>query len=282
VQPSRLLKQYSKSRPCYYCGAPPPSKREHAPSKALFQAFDCNAITVPSCDRHNAEKNLDDRAIQTVLLFGLLYGLKRGSLSRNALKALDFAASKLGDAKEVALQSIVDDPTGELNTPIATIDNTEIVETWLRQLTAALTWSVVGQHDPDTKWDNAKVWSPHYSRDADRKGRSVADVAIHFREQNAKWVEYEKEAVYWWAGWSAHPTPYPPDIYHFELSFFPSQHLTPQAESRRVAFRHRFHGQFTWYVDFQPSSYTRDAILTAVRTLKAANDLDDGDYFRCT
>lgn len=53
MQDGTILKQFSKNSPCYYCGAPPPSSREHAPVRAMFEAFDCDSITVPACDEHN-------------------------------------------------------------------------------------------------------------------------------------------------------------------------------------------------------------------------------------
>src|SRR6267143_939004 len=64
-------KQYSKRKPCYYCGAPPPSTAEHAPPKLMFSAFQSDSITVPSCSEHNNGKSDKDRAIITALIKSL-------------------------------------------------------------------------------------------------------------------------------------------------------------------------------------------------------------------
>ncbi|HEY4717548.1 MAG TPA: hypothetical protein VIH14_00910, partial [Anaerolineales bacterium] len=64
------LKNYSRNQPCYYCGAPGPNGREHAPPQMMFTGFDCDSITVPSCDKHNTRKNIGDRAIITAILMG--------------------------------------------------------------------------------------------------------------------------------------------------------------------------------------------------------------------
>src|SRR5437667_5843967 len=94
----RLTKQFNKHRPCYYCGAQPPSSREHAPIRAMFDAFDCSAITVPSCEAHNNDKNLADRAILSFFMRGLYYSLRDATLTPNVLKALAAAEKKLTHA----------------------------------------------------------------------------------------------------------------------------------------------------------------------------------------
>src|SRR6185503_18234133 len=88
------LKQYSKWKPCYYCGAPPPSTQEHAPPRLMFAAFDCDIITVPSCEKHNTEKAGNDRAVITALVRSLHQTLEyrdtTNCLPENVLKAISF------------------------------------------------------------------------------------------------------------------------------------------------------------------------------------------------
>jgi len=47
---------------CYYCGSKATSK-EHVPPQQLFKNFQCDRITVPSCDIHNGDKSGRDQAI---------------------------------------------------------------------------------------------------------------------------------------------------------------------------------------------------------------------------
>ena len=47
---------------CYFCGGPA-TTMEHAPPKQMFRAFECDSITVPSCDEHNTRRSASDQAI---------------------------------------------------------------------------------------------------------------------------------------------------------------------------------------------------------------------------
>ena len=161
MQSSSLLKHFSKKKPCYYCGAPPPSTREHAPVRFMLEAFNCDSITVPSCEKHNSEKNLDDRALVAFMLKGLYYSLRKGSLSENVIKALVYSHSKLSDAKEVDLRPFLSNRDDVLSFPLSHIADTESVVSWMQQLTAALNWSVVGEYDPSIDWNSSKVFNPN-------------------------------------------------------------------------------------------------------------------------
>lgn len=52
---------------CYYCGGKTTSD-EHAPPRQMFRAFDCDSITVPSCETHNSAKAGRDQAIVSAFL----------------------------------------------------------------------------------------------------------------------------------------------------------------------------------------------------------------------
>jgi len=258
-----LLKQYSKHKPCYYCGAPPPSSREHAPVRSMFEAFDCDSITVPSCNKHNSEKNLDDRAIVAFLLKGLYFSLRKGSLTDNILKALVSAHPKLGELKEVNLRPLIRNHRDVLGFPLSHLADTKSVLSWIRQLTAALTWSVLGKSDMSVDWDNAVVLSPQYVR-ADNM-ISLDEAAATLKSNKSLEELLNKPSIKWWRGWSAYPKPYPPDIYRFEISFTTTDDFDYFESKNNVRFRHWFYSQFAWYAIFNASESTKIALERSVR-----------------
>src|SRR5258706_14137695 len=116
------LKQYSKRKPCYYCGAPPPSTQEHAPAKLMFGAFDCDSITVPSCVKHNSEKSHKDRAVVTVLIKSLARAVENGMVSTDlpadTVKAIRYLEPNFRQAnREVFDRSVLADPELDFEIP---------------------------------------------------------------------------------------------------------------------------------------------------------------------
>lgn len=267
MQNGSLVKQFSTGKPCYYCGAPPPSSREHAPVKMMFEAFDCDSITVPSCDRHNTVKSLDDRAIVTFFLRGLYYGLKKGSLTASQLRALEVAEHKLGKATEVTTQPLVRDPLGIVDTRFSHIDETRKVKDWMRLLTGALVWSVQGKHDSSVNWDQAMVWSPEYVVDTDQL--DIEQAGLRLEKIRSIKAEVDRVSVYWWPGWTSYPRGYPPDIYRFDVSLLPSQYLLKSDSKPEVIFRHCFYGQFQWYVWFTASEAVKTTIAGALQEVSS-------------
>jgi hypothetical protein len=267
MQTGSLVKQFSAGKPCYYCGAPAPSIKEHAPVKMMFEAFDCDSITVPSCERHNTAKSLDDRAIVTFFLRGMYYSLKTGSLTTNQLKALDVPEYKPAKANEVTLQPLVRDPLGVVDAPLSHIDETKKVKDWMRLLTAALTWSVQGNYDPSVNWDQAIVWSPEYA--ADTGQLDIEQAGFRLGKLRSIKTEVDRISVYWWPGWTSYPKGYPPDIYRFHVSLLPSQYLLKNGSKSEVIFRHRFYGQFQWYVWFTASETVKTTIASALQEISS-------------
>jgi hypothetical protein len=267
MQTGSLVKQFSAGKPCYYCGAPAPSIKEHAPVKMMFEAFDCDSITVPSCERHNTAKSLDDRAIVTFFLRGMYYSLKTGSLTTNQLKALDVPEYRLAKANEVTLQPLVRDPLGVVDAPLSHIDETKKVKDWMRLLTAALTWSVQGNYDPSVNWDQAIVWSPEYA--ADTGQLDIEQAGFRLGKLRSIKTEVDRISVYWWPGWTSYPKGYPPDIYRFHVSLLPSQYLLKNGSKSEVIFRHRFYGQFQWYVWFTASETVKTTIASALQEISS-------------
>jgi hypothetical protein len=267
MQDGSLVKQFSPSKPCYYCGAPAPSSREHAPVKIMFEAFDCDSITVPSCEKHNTARSLDDRAIVTFFLRGLSHSLKSGSLTPNQLKALEMAEHKLGEAREITLQPLVRDHFGMVDTPLSHIDETAKAWNWMRQLTGALTWSVLGDYEPSINWDTAIVWSPEYVVDTGLL--DIQQAGLRLDRLGSIKAEVDRIAVHWWPGWSSYPRRYPPDIYRFDVSLVPSQYLLRNSSKFELIFRHCFYGQFRWYVWFTASKVIKTVISSALRRVSS-------------
>lgn len=266
MQSSSLLKQFSKQKPCYYCGAPPPSTREHAPVRFMLEAFNCDSITVPSCDKHNSEKNLDDRALVAFMLSGLYYSLLKGSFSANVMKALVYSHPKLSDAKEVDLRPFLSNRDDVLSFPLSHIADTESVFSWMRQLTAALTWSVVGEYDPSIDWNGSEVFSPNYIK-GDR-GFSTDEGIEKIGSRRIRAESLNRAALKWWPGWSSYPDSYPPDIYRFEISFCSMSNFNSYESNRSVMFRHRFYSQFDWYVINEFSEHTKIELQKIVQSLE--------------
>lgn len=266
---TRLLKQFRKNKRCYYCGAPPPSSREHAPIEAMFEGFSCDSITVPSCDKHNTEKNLDDRAIIEFLIKGSFIGLRYGSLTSNILKAIAITESKLGNANEVTLRSWVNDPQGKVNSLLSYVDNRIDIKAWMRQLTAALVWSATGDFDEAIEWDKATVWSPEF---VPSKGDilEIEQAGLELQKLQTTKAEVLKASTWWWRGWSAEPRNYPPDIYRFEISFLPSQYFLQGDNKLEIIFRHWFYSKYSWYVWFAASEKIKKNIMNIAKTVNVA------------
>jgi hypothetical protein len=266
MQGPSLVKQFSSSKPCYYCGAPPPNKghsREHAPVKMMFEAFNCDSITVPSCEKHNTVRSLDDRAIITFFLAGLYYYFRVGSLTENQLRAFEIAQHKLKNASEVTLQPLVRDPLGNLDTSFSHIDETAKVKNWMRQLTGALVWSVLGNYDSSINWDEAIVWSPTYRVDTGLL--DIQQAGLELGKLRSIESDLNRISIHWWAGWSSYPNGYPCDIYRFDVSLLPSQYLLQNDSRPELIFQHHFYGKFPWYVLFAASKDTKTTIANVLQ-----------------
>ena len=261
-QEKDLLKQFGKCKPCYYCGASPPSSKEHAPIKSLFEAFDCDSITVPSCEKHNTRRSNDDKIIRTFLLKGLYFGLRQGTLTENQLKALERSYDSLGEAQEVTLCPLVKDPLGELDSPLSHIDRTDRIWKWMRQLTAALVWSVVGFYDSTIEWNEAIVWSPEYAIEPEEY--SIEHVQRKLLKLQDIKGRLNQIVIRWWPGWSAYPKEYPPDIYRFEIGMLPDRYWVSE-DRPEIVFQHRFYGTFSWYVWFVSSPGVKRTIWDALQ-----------------
>ncbi len=58
-----------RDQPCTYCGADPPSERDHIPPANLFGNPPSNLITVPACSTCNRQASQDDEYFRNMLAF---------------------------------------------------------------------------------------------------------------------------------------------------------------------------------------------------------------------
>ena len=69
---SRLrLHRFNQNKPCFFCGAPGPSSKEHAPPETFFEGTPHSYLTVPACEAHNTDKAGSDNAIKAAFLRGV-------------------------------------------------------------------------------------------------------------------------------------------------------------------------------------------------------------------
>ena len=262
------LHQYSGKKPCYYCGAPGPSKREHAPPQMMFTGFDCDCITVPSCDEHNTNKSIGDRAIITAILMGASQTLNNRNkfphpiiqLTPNVITAIRLIEPSFGQAKnEVHLRSFLLDPSDDINIPVPFTQLGEIIPQWVKQLTAALLWSVKGQYEPNIKWDESRVWSPEV---VSVSKPITTEYAASLLSKHQSLEQYFT-GLSWHLGWSAYPRNYPSDIYSFEVCFIEDPE---NWKGLNLGFRHRFYnGISVWYIWLSAPQETIDPLAFAVK-----------------
>jgi hypothetical protein len=259
--------QYSGKKPCYYCGRPTQGKmrhsREHAPPEMMFECFDCDSITVPACEDHNTKKSIGDRAIVTAMIMGARQVWKNYPKSTritiNVLRAIKAVEPYFSQAKnEVQLQKLLVDapPTKDFNLPY--INPQTKIHAWLRQLTAAMIWSIIGKHDSYFNWDKTWVWSPGYVLTS---GPLTREEAKQRFIQNRN-IELKLNIFNWHLGWTAKPREYPKDIYTFELCFLD---YPEEWNGMNIMFKHRFYNDISvWYTCFMVSPKTKERITDFV------------------
>jgi hypothetical protein len=252
-------KQCNRSKPCYYCGARSTSG-EHAPPDLMFRGIrPRSSITVPSCDQHNSLKSRRDQAIVPGLLRSVEEGASRGIINRPLAEPVRRLIGRMEEPfrrsnKAVSLRPLIVDPPPGLAVDMPYFHPGVDVLGWAVELTAALVWSATGYWDPESDWDKAWRWSPCYFPmrapcTLNEAGRRVL--------ANMDIESVIKAEADWRSGWSAHPHPYPEELYRFEVSFH-----------EVILFRHVFFDCLRIYVGFETSERTHDLLKAAV----GAND----------
>jgi hypothetical protein len=237
------MENKSKER-CYFCTKPATS-REHIPPKQMFKGFDCDSITVPSCDNHNSKKCGHDQAIVSALLIPLHTGRNRYPLEPEIIQAIELALPSFERSKHFAVQSpfLKDPPKGLEDLPdLAHLEPSVKVADWVRQLTAGLVYSKIELSSTTISWSKATTWSPDWF-----PTYGPGPIAHREAVEGIK-VKQKQRAILdklsWEQGWSAYPRPYPSIIYTFHFHVFPDKY---------VVFRHKFYNRYTWYVTFKAS-----------------------------
>lgn len=237
-----------KNEICYFCGAPA-SSTEHVPPKQMFRAFDCDRITVPSCEAHNSNKGGDDQSIVSAFLLSLVEGVRVSawSLEPDVEKALNVHTSAFQYVKNstFAAPLITDAPKPMPNLGYSKSD----LKQWIRQVTAAILFSATQTFDPSIEWANATIWSPNWLSSPTPTPITTAQYLeqFEFSDISIKPIFENRE---WAQGWSARPRPYPKDIFRFYLNL-----------ERHIFFKHVFYNRYTWYICFDCTESTKAKLI---------------------
>jgi hypothetical protein len=237
-----------RKKVCYFCGAPA-TTTEHAPPKMMFRGFPCDKITVPACTAHNNAK--DDQAITSAFVIPLLEGTKHSGwkLEPEVDKAIKIAKTSFEPVKrETFAASLVSDPPQ----PMPKVSySTANLRLWMKQLTAALMYDGIQEHDSSINWNDAIAWSNNWV-DASAPNPSSTDAYIeHLNIANL--IKSDFDNRHWRHGWSAYPRPYPEKIYHFYIAI-----------EQDIVFKHVFYSRYTWYVMYSASPNTKTKIQEKV------------------
>lgn len=249
------LKTFSRKKSCYYCGTAHLISAEHVPPQMMFVDFECDSITVPACPIHNSSKSGNDRAIVTALVRSLdqmrISGHKANAFSSNVDKAIRLLEPNYRQANNLlSMEPYLLDAIDELAIDLPYLEADAQTPNWIKQMTAALLWSAVGEYDPATDWNSAWAWSPHFVKVVGPISTSEA------RKKAVRYMAAETKidnTFTWVQGWSAHPRSYPSDIFRFEISFVKK---SEDWDGKQIIFKHFFYNSIKWYVWFATSVET--------------------------
>jgi hypothetical protein len=225
-----------KGKPCYFCGAPSVST-EHVPPQQMFKDFDCDSITVPSCNNHNTQKSSIDQAVSNAFLIPLHNNLKNNEYGIK--KVIVNAQESFKYTKNMVLNVPLFNEANGIFFGLPNVSYTKPsvkTRTWIKQLTAALVYNAINSYDSTINWEEVITWSPNWVG-TDNPKEMTKDSAYSVLDKNNE-IRFYFESLEWQLGWSARPRPYPSSIFQFGLHF----------ESNCVFFSHKFYNQYTWYV----------------------------------
>jgi hypothetical protein len=264
VSAAGRLHQFVDKKPCFYCGAHGPSIKEHVPPRAMFAGFECDRITVPSCPTHNTDRSITDASVIMALRMSASWIYKNAPssprLTPNVVKAIGAAEPTFGLlGSRVQLRPYLSEPRPRLDSDLPYLDPAVPIDAWVRQLTAGLVWSVVGEHDPLSRWDETNVWSQNFVR-TDGPITSAEAVRLAVTDELRR---QRLNDGHWYVGWAAMSRPYPRDIYRFDVRVDERSANTARAH---IVFRHRFYNDTaTWYAVTQVSDEAAASIARAAR-----------------
>ncbi len=221
---------------CYFCGDSATS-REHAPPQMMFKGFECDSITVPSCDLHNSKKSGRDQAIIHGFFKSLRYYYD--TLEGDVLKAFNIAEPAFQYTKRTAVETkMFRNPSYQIGLlpRLAYLPSEIDMPGWVSQLSAAIVCDGTQSYDQSVKWEKIKVASPSWVPAAEPESVDENKAISYF----IKWDEVKNylEKKSWRNGWSAHPRSYPRRIYKFRLHFSTSE----------IILNHIFYERYNWFV----------------------------------
>ena len=213
-------------------------------------------ITVPSCDKHNSEKSFADKAILTSFAKVVLEGYKihpgDPQYTRNIMNTVAFLESTFDEVEKLVVwEGFYAEPTPLQINDMVYFKSTLSLLDWVKQLTAALVWHVVGHPQTSVEWDYVEVYNPYLYPEGSHSQVEGTKIILDNETRKA-----ELDKLTWHRGWSAYPKPYPRDIFRFDLTF---DVVEPWHEAN-VLFRHVFfNGNVLFYV---PVELDQDAYAT--------------------
>ncbi len=251
------LHQFNKKMPCYFCGKPGPSTKEHVPPKLLTSVSDCDRITVPACEKHNSSKGGTDQAIVTALIRGIDQIAKHGirsDISGNVGRIIKATSAEYDRTKaSVYMQRFATRLPAKLDFDLPYIRAHVDISDWITKLTAALVWSITGKYDNGSEWDGAWNWSPSYlsAKVAMTEGMALERA----KDKKYQFKEFENSGQ-WRQGWAPGKRPYPPDLYSFRVCIENQR----RSNVRVAVFRHSFLSSFVFFSRFTTSELVERSI----------------------
>lgn len=237
----------SKGKVCYYCGQAA-TGQEHVPPKQIFKAFDCDCITVPSCEDHNTSKSFDDQTIIDLLMHAVDWHRRRAPLSQHAAEALSLRFSSFSHTKRrIDHANLVDHP---MLPEIPYLEPGTRIYGWMQHVAAALVFDGAGFHDASIDWSMAVVFSPTFLSVPKAPAIPLEDAAQWLRDRQ-QIADAADRSFEWLEGWSAQPKPYPRDIFAFHVAF---------DDQGFVGLRLQFYGESRWYVVAGMSDRTQQSL----------------------
>jgi hypothetical protein len=235
---------------CYFCDARKTSQ-EHVPPQQMFKGFECDSITVPSCDEHNSKKSGQDQAIVHALLKPLLYGQEHYPVEPEIKHAIECAKSGFEKTKHTAqnVQMVKLPPhlSGEL--PEVSYLAPEVnLSYWIMLISAALIYKALGRRDKSIQWQNSSPWSAEFIHGPMHQ-LTLDEAAKRFKSdlEFSRFLDFNQ----WFLGWSAVIRPYPPLIYRFDIAI----------SGEPIVMRHLFYNRYKWFVNiWGAEAATRQAI----------------------
>lgn len=222
--------------------------------KQLFKNFQCDSITVPSCDVHNGNKSGRDQAIIHGYFKSLL-GYK-DKLEPKVRKALLKAIHGFHYTKRSAVSApLIKNPSEKLHglPNLAFVTKESRTHNWIKQLSAAIILDATKYFNPSVPWNDLKVFFPEWIP-ADGPHGIDQDKAIELILRNKK-IREDLNELSWEKGWSVSPKPYPQEIYRFRFHF----------GNKKFILCHVFLNRFFWYIWLPLDPEIKNLILNKIR-----------------